>query len=466
MARSLTSMSTLGAGMAATAALLAVPVTASAAVPPNIQGLIDSGVISDGTRPDNTQDWYPGLPAIVIITPGTDDTSLLDRTAGLSGTRTTYVVQYPESVGPIISGKSGALLPFFAPSYDKSKEKAVQGNLAVFRALNDNPPGVLVIFNGYSQGADALGNAVEEAYAEGVIPPGVLVVLMSDPRGPWGVKQWVASQPLLPELLGVIGVKSDGARDPGATGDTAVTSVILTGDPVANWQWQPLRPISSLAVNAAGFLTVHSGRGPQHYGTITSLGPSTTYLSDDGATMYSVFKTAHPFALATAALYDSLGIEYTADDLAEWDAAWQKFYKISEPTPGNAAVPIHGLSTVPVSSSSYSVTMPSEVATGQEPAAATPTVLPEVPVTATPVEPAPDTTAISDSENNVTEPEPEPSPVVTNDPLAVSDSDVDSSNPESPGQVTPETPDTSDADDSSATDATDSSVSSEPTAQE
>lgn len=375
----------MSAGVAATALLAATGTVASAVTPPNIQELLDTGVISDGTRADNTEDWFTGFPAIVVLTPGTDDGSFLERTAGISGTRLTYVVQYPESVGPIISGKSGKLLPFFAPSYDKSKQVAIDGNLSVMRALHANPAGVVVIYSGYSQGAEALGDAAEQGYAEGLLDGNTLILLVSDPRSPWGLKQWVADQPLLPFVFKMFGAESNGARDPGATGTLLVNSVILTGDPVANWQWKTYRPLSSLAVNAAGFLTVHSGRGPQHYGNLFEFGPATTYTSADGNTVYTVFETAHPFALLTAAIYDELGIEYTDDDLAEWDAVWQKFYEIEKPKPGNAAVPVNDpAAPLLPATSGYSVSVPSEAATGSQPAVAEPTVTPNVPVTATP----------------------------------------------------------------------------------
>ncbi len=324
--------------MAILVALVVMPLPhASAATMPD---LVEAGVVTDGTRPDNPIDWGEGIDAVIVLTPGTDDGTLIERTNGIVGTRTTYVVQYPESFWPLISGKSGAFLPLFAPTYDKSSSVAVSNNLAVMRALHANPPGKSVVYTGYSQGAEALGNAAELGYAEGVLGGNSVILLVSDPRSPWGAKQWLASMPVLPHLSGLIGITSNGARDPGATGNVNVQQVILTGDPAANMQWVWYRPMSSMLVNAAGFLTVHSGRGPQHYGNIPELGEPTVYKSADGNTTYSVYKTAHPLALMQAVVYDTVGVKYTDDDLQKWDAGWQKFYQIQEPTPGNAAVPV------------------------------------------------------------------------------------------------------------------------------
>lgn len=317
---------------------ISTPATAAAA---SVQDLQDEGVVKDGTRLDNTQDWLSGLNAIVIVTPGTDDTGLAERTAGLVGNRTTYIVQYPESIGPLISGKSGAFLPFLAPTYDESSEIAAANNLAVMRALHDNPPGKPAIYTGYSQGAEALGNAAERAHAEGLLDGNSIIMLISDPRSPWGAKAWIASMPVLPQLLGLVGASSNGARDPGATGNVNVTSAVIVGDPAANFQWVWYRPVSSLLVNAAGFLTIHSD--PKYYGNLPSYGDPTYYRSKDGNTTYSVYRVGHPLALMRARVYDALGVKYTDEDLAKWNAQSEQFYKLQEPTPDNAAVPVEPL---------------------------------------------------------------------------------------------------------------------------
>ncbi len=359
---------------------MVVPTALAATTSPVVEGLIADGTVREGDQPNNTKDIYPGLPAdtIVVVTPGTDDVTLTERIQPIIGTRETVIVNYPESFGPIIAGKSGTL-PFLAPTYDQSKNAAIAANLDIMQAFHDSGEHPLIVYTGFSQGADALGDAAEQAYADGLLDDKTMIILVSDPRGPWGIKSWVAGTPLLPELAGVIGVESNGARNPADTGNTEVTSVIIVGDPVGNFQWVWYRPVSSLIVDAAGFLTIHSGNGPETYANLDELGDPTVYQSADGNTTYEVYDAHHPLALLNAMVYDELGIPYTADDLDRWDQAAEAFYPIQEPTADNAAVEVtkvsDGTSTqststqspsTPVSAErSYQVTVPAEVATGQ-----------------------------------------------------------------------------------------------------
>ena len=289
-------------------------------------------------------------PAIVIVVPGTDDTGLHPRIDRLVGSRQTGIVQYPESFGPVITGKSDTFLglPFFAPSYLASRTAAETNILAAMRAFESYDGAV--VYTGYSQGAEALGNAVEAAARQGtVLGPNSLAVLISDPRTPWGIKTWAGDLPLsglwLTPLLSVIGIDNNGARDPGASGDVQVISVIVAGDPVSNWQWTWYRPVSSLLVDAAGFLAIHSpGDGPYGHldgsanadGHTLIVGGPTMLHSEDGHTAYAVYDTYHPLALMNAMLYDAVGIDYDDDDLARWDRYAQAFYPLSEPTAAHA----------------------------------------------------------------------------------------------------------------------------------
>ncbi|MGC4932317.1 PE-PPE domain-containing protein [Gordonia sp. DT30] len=310
-------------------------------------GADDQSGPTDSTPP--CPDWlHTGDPGadrntILIVTPGTDDGSLYPRIKGMRAGRQTLVVNYPEAIGPIISGQAEVALPLFAPSYDKSRDIAVANNLTVmvaFEALH----GPRVVYTGYSQGAEALGNAAEQAVADGSIDTSRShVILISDPRSPWGLKAWVAGHPAIGAVLSVFGAESNGSRDPGATGrDLAVTSVIVVGDPVSNFQWVWYRPVSSLLVDAAGFITIHSGAGVDNYGNLIDYSHEPTRLhSRDGNTTYLVYQPDHhPLTMLTMLIDDKLGVTYDADDLERWDKANNAFYPLQEPGVGNAAVPV------------------------------------------------------------------------------------------------------------------------------
>ncbi|WP_345312766.1 PE-PPE domain-containing protein [Gordonia alkaliphila] len=301
---------------------------------------------------DGTVTWEPGgtdtapsaklenlikagsAPTVVVVTPGTDDTGLHPRVDGLVGPNDAAYVNYPESFGPIITGKADTALglPLLAPGYQSSADVATAGNLAVMAALQNY--GGTVVYTGYSQGSEALGNAAEQAAEQGKLGENSVIVLVSDPRGPWGLKGWAGDLPLgnvwLTPILGVLDIDNNGARDPGKTGDAQVVAVIVAGDPVADWQFRWYRPASSLLVNAAGFLAIHSQADGQ-YANLDELGEPTVMYSADGNTTYLVYDTEHPLALVNAQLYDALGIDYDADDLARWDRQAELFYKLDTP---------------------------------------------------------------------------------------------------------------------------------------
>ena len=349
-----------------------VPIAvASTNVTAVVESLIDREVVREATQHDNTSDMFPDLPAdtIMVVTPGTNDTTLIPRNLPYVGQRQTLIINYPESFGPVISGRSNKLAPF-APGYDESKEHAMNQNLAVMAAFADmGADRPFVVYTGYSQGADALGDAAENprAYDNDFFVPGKdLVVLVSDPRSPWGIKAWLDTMPFLKPLVEVAGIDANGARDPEASGTVRIVSVIVVGDPVSNFQWVAYRPVSSLVVNAAGFLTIHSGNGPHTYGDVERLGDPTEYTS--GNTTYLVYDAAHPLALLVAAVYDTLGITYDKDDLARWDALAEAYYPTQAPNAGTAAVPVTAADSVKPDApgDGYTVTVPSEVATGAE----------------------------------------------------------------------------------------------------
>ncbi|WP_454164839.1 PE-PPE domain-containing protein [Gordonia iterans] len=321
------------------------------------QDLIDDDVLrswAPGTTPTNDLlakviDEDAG-PAIVIVTPGTDDTGLHPRIDRIVGTRDAAYIKYPESFGPIIAGRSDAALglPFLAPGYVKSRTVAEQNNLAVMEALKDY--GGVVVYTGYSQGAEALGNAAEQGKDK--LGPNTLILLVSDPRSPWGIKGWAKDLPFsdlwVTPGLGLLGIDNDGARDPGDTGEVDVVSVIMRGDPVADWQWKWHRPVSSLLVNGAGFLAIHSpGDGPyghldcsenkQGVVLVRNEGCAPKILtSADGNTTYAIYDTYHPLALFNALLYDAVGLEYDEEDLERWNTYAEAFYPMDDVTERNA----------------------------------------------------------------------------------------------------------------------------------
>lgn len=348
-----------------------VPIAvASTNVTAVVESLVDGDVVREATQHDNTSDIFADLPAgtIMVVTPGTDDTTLISRNLPYIGQRQSLIINYPESFGPVIAGRSNTIAPF-SPGYDESKEHAMNQNLAVMAAFADMGEGrPFVVYTGYSQGADALGDAVENprTYDNDFFVPGKdMVVLVSDPRSPWGIKAWLDTMPWLKPIVEAAGIDANGARDPEAT-KIKVVSVIIVGDPVSNFQWVSYRPIASLIVNAAGFLTIHSGTGPHTYGDVERLGDPKEYSS--GTTTYLVYDAAHPLALLLASVYDSLGITYDKDDLARWDSLAEAYYPTQAPNPDTAAVPVTAVGSVKQDQpgDGYTVTVPSEVATGAE----------------------------------------------------------------------------------------------------
>lgn len=300
--------------------------------------------VSDGLYLDRIVGDANGAPTVVVVTPGTEDRSLYPRVSGLVGSHDVAIIDYPESFGPVIGGRTDHLLPFFAPSYDESKDAAIAGNLAVMEQITKldlylDDDGPRVVYTGYSQGADALGDAAEQG-KDFLLAQNATVVLVSDPRSPWGVKAWAGGQPLLTPILAALGIENNGARDPENTGEVPVVSVIIVGDPVAHWQWQWLRPVSSLLVNAAGFATIHSGAGADNYSDLDHLELLDTYASVDGNSEYQIYDARHPLALLAAMLFEGIGVEVDDETIDRWDAAAEVFYPVVAPTPDNAAVSV------------------------------------------------------------------------------------------------------------------------------
>ncbi|GAA1480235.1 hypothetical protein GCM10009624_06750 [Gordonia sinesedis] len=330
---------TLTAGAAAATASLA-PHTRT-----QLHTLMADGVI-DRASPESfaegQSDWFVndtrvGRDTLMVVSPGTDDTELYPRIKGMRGGRYTVVVDYPQALGPFVSGNSGALLPIFAPSYDASRDIAIRKNLAVMRRLN-GPQTPFVIYTGFSQGAEALGNAAETASRNGTLDPTRnRVVLVADPRSPWGAKPVVAGEWWAAGTVRALGAAANGARDPARTGDLDVTSVIIEGDPAADLNWDPQRPVGSVLVGIAGFVTIHAGRGAQNYSTLNTMAPPRVLRSTDGNTTYLVYRPDHhPFTMMGDMALRKLGIRTPRRTLNAWDSASEGFYRLRPPTPDNA----------------------------------------------------------------------------------------------------------------------------------
>ncbi|MBX7430684.1 PE-PPE domain-containing protein [Mycobacterium sp. Y57] len=318
----------------------------------------DDPALSAAEPSTSSTGWLTGPPfnvpddppdaALVVNTPGTDDTTLYKRIDPMRGDLRTVNVVYPESLWPIISGKSGHLLPIFAPTYDQSVAIAVDHNLETMAGLKDASDKPYVVYTGYSQGADALGDAAVQGLADGYLDPATdQIVLVSDPRGPWGVKQFAADHPLVGLVFCLVGATPDGARDPADTGDELqVTSVIIDGDPVANLQWDGRRPISSLVVDAAGFLMIHGARGPESYATLDEIQDVDTLYSEDGRTTYLIYHADHPLTQLTEFVLGVVGIHLSDDQVDKLNTFNDWFYPLQQPTPERAA-PVAPVTTAP-----------------------------------------------------------------------------------------------------------------------
>ncbi len=305
----------------------------------------------------STTGWLTGTPfdvpagTLVVNTPGTDDTTMYRRIDPMRGDLSTVIVVSPQSFFPIISGNSGHLLPIFAPTYDQSVATAVAHNLATMEGLKDASDKPYVVYSGYSQGADAVGEAAEQAYAGGLLDPtSTQIVLVSDPRSPWGVMQWATDHCLVRIVSSLIGARPDGARNPANTGDDLqVTSVIVDGDPAANFQWVWYRPITSLIVDAAGFLAVHALMGPQNYSNLDQIQDKDVLYSRDGRTTYIVYHAEHPLTQLTEMVIGLVGIHLSKTQVEQLDAFNNWFYPLQQPSVERAA-PAAPVTTTPPTS--------------------------------------------------------------------------------------------------------------------
>lgn len=291
----------------------------------------------------HARDWFPGNDSEVVDVAGIGDKTFASRVEPINGPRENSVVDYVGSMGPFSGGNRDDITQYgpFAPGYDESVAEGVD---AVEKAFSDHAAQgenrEPVIWAGYSQGSEVLGDGTERAVEKGYVGEEDRVLLLADPRSPWGI-QATSTTPAGKVILGTVGLTPRGARNPAATGNTRVTEVVMTSDPTTNTQWDSRRPVESIAVDVAGQILVHGGASSTNYAYAldpSSLENAKFYKSEEGNTVYAVVETPHPFTLAQERVYDGLGIEYSDGDVDEWEQHWQGYYPISEPTPENAAV--------------------------------------------------------------------------------------------------------------------------------
>lgn len=202
----------------------------------------------------------------LIVTPGTSDMDgstlskwarvLIDR---FESDATTWV-DYPASVGPIVSGQGAASTlkdRWHAHRYDESKIIAYTRTLAAIERA-DSPA---VLF-GYSQGADSTWEAAVSAVEQGLIAPDQLeVVLWAHPGMPGGIKDVVSRDHKIAArvLKGVF--KADMGSHWQAHPDIDTTVFSMRGDAITDFPAAYPNPLRFAREFRDGFFGVHSGVG-------------------------------------------------------------------------------------------------------------------------------------------------------------------------------------------------------------
>ncbi|MFE0748824.1 hypothetical protein [Gordonia sp. NPDC058843] len=136
-----------------------------------------------------------------------DPASPATHNVPFTGTARTLVIDYPQSVGPIIASGPRTRAVLSTEFDDDTKERAVQQNLAVMTViagLDANSP--FVVYTGDAQSSG--GSGVPEGGTELAGPPnpdGPVIVLVSDPRGPCSIRAWLETIPLVSALLRSLG---------------------------------------------------------------------------------------------------------------------------------------------------------------------------------------------------------------------------------------------------------------------
>ncbi|OUC81078.1 hypothetical protein [Gordonia lacunae] len=145
---------------------------------------------------------------ILAASPAAADT-LFTRDLPVAGAPRTLVIDHPQSIGPIIASGPRTRAVLSTEFDDETKERAVQQNLAVMTViagLDANSP--FVVYTGDAQGSG--GPGVPDGGTSLTPPPptdtdGPVIVLVSDPRGPWSIRAWLETIPLVSALLKSLG---------------------------------------------------------------------------------------------------------------------------------------------------------------------------------------------------------------------------------------------------------------------
>ncbi|MEO9329676.1 hypothetical protein [Gordonia aurantiaca] len=336
---------------------IAVASTNVAAV---VESLVDREVARDGTpyRYGSTTDPFSGLPRGTIKVATPDGGTMLIAGLPTRGDRQPPAAGYPVSL--TAAGRPTPLAPL-APGRDEAVA-AMKQDLAVMEAFADlgggrpgtpsRPVVIVTDVRDHPNDLEPPNDPPENTATDDrewdddfILPDKDRILVISDPRSPWGIKAWFDTMPWLKPFVEAAGIKANGARDPESSGKTKVVSVIIVGDPVSNFQWDPTRPLSSMLVNIAGYITIRSGNGPQNYDDLMRLGDPKLFTSHN--TTYAVYEAAHPLALLLAVVYEKLGIRYDKGDLERWDELAQEFYPIRRPSVDTSAVPMDDGGSLP-----------------------------------------------------------------------------------------------------------------------
>ncbi|QKY78718.1 membrane protein [Gordonia phage Gill] len=403
-----------------------------------VEDLITDGSVSEVTKSGNDRDVIEAAiddAVIMILNNGTGANEGERWAEAWVGNRKAYLVKYDQSFWPAVPTENpdapwlARKIGLFAPTYITSKLGAIDNNLALAKAIHESgdTEGKTYIWVGFSQGADTLGDSVEQAYALGYFDHAgnTKVIIVSDPGSPWSIKGWAKDETgILGEIITtLIGIDNNGSRDPAKTGDLAIDQIIVVGDSVANFQWNNLRPVSSLVVGLSGWATLHGGPNPWSSNNLdlrtventVGLDAPVYLYSVEGNTTYRIYDAPHPTAILQAQIERDLGIvrdkngngtnedEFVAR-VMKLDPKYQKWYEIEKPTVDNAHVDVYSDPDRPVDTTlptiNDEIVVPDEVDNGQqtavvevdnEPVVETPSVPEEEPVVETETESLPET---------------------------------------------------------------------------
>ncbi len=178
------------------------------AVPATVQVSTQSPAASFGPSRAPTSEVGTASPGTSLAAPpSTDSGSLIARDVPVTGAPRTVVIDHPQSIGPIIASGPSTRAVLSTEFDDETKERAVQQNLAVMTVIAgldaDSP---FVVYTGDPQASGGPGGT--DGNTSLTPPPstgGPVIVLVSDPRGPWSIRAWLETIPFVSALLRSLG---------------------------------------------------------------------------------------------------------------------------------------------------------------------------------------------------------------------------------------------------------------------